>query len=212
MKKILTFFCLCICLIFAVGCTDSIVTENESVSIADVVIEAAGSPITETEDDPMIAYKEDIDTVEVTGDLKEPEKVEAIEEAEPTDEKFFRCSLLVSCEELINNKELLDKPKRDFVPDDGIILFEEGIAFGEGETVFDVLKRMMEENSIHMEYVSSIAYDSAYIEGINNIYELDAGPASGWTYTVNGEYPMYGSNKYLLCDGDDIVFRYILSY
>ena len=63
-----------------------------------------------------------------------------------------------------------------------------------------------------MEYVSVPAYDSYYIEGINNIYEMDADPTSGWTYTVNGEYPSFGVNKYVLENGDKVVFDYILSY
>ena len=82
----------------------------------------------------------------------------------------------------------------------------------DGENVFDILQKATKENHIHMEYVTNAVYESAYIEGINNIYELDAGPMSGWTYSVNGEYPSYGSSKVKVNDGDEIVFNYIISY
>lgn len=32
-------------------------------------------------------------------------------------------------------------------------------------------------------------YNSAYIEGINNLYEFDCGELSGWMYKVNGLVP-----------------------
>lgn len=33
------------------------------------------------------------------------------------------------------------------------------------------------------------AYNSAYIEGIGNLYEFDCGNLSGWMYSVNGVWP-----------------------
>ena len=35
-------------------------------------------------------------------------------------------------------------------------------------------------------------YNSAHIEGINNLYEFDCGELSGWMYKVNGWFPNYG--------------------
>ncbi len=53
-----------------------------------------------------------------------------------------------------------------------------------------------------MEYVNTPAYNSAYIEGIANIYEFDCGALSGWTYTVNGVSPGVGCNLCTLNNGD----------
>lgn len=41
--------------------------------------------------------------------------------------------------------------------------------------MFDVLLREMKKNKIHMEFSMTPIYNSNYIEGINNLYEFDAG-------------------------------------
>jgi len=51
-------------------------------------------------------------------------------------------------------------------------------------------------------------YQSAYIEGIGNLYEFDGGPTSGWMYSVNGAYPNCGSSAYVLQNGDTVCWRY----
>lgn len=48
----------------------------------------------------------------------------------------------------------------------------------------------------------------AYIKSINGISELQHGDLSGWTYTVNGEYPAVGCGAYELKDGDKVCFIY----
>ena len=62
-------------------------------------------------------------------------------------------------------------------------------SFYEGETVFHVLLRETKKNKIHFEFVNTPVYNSAYIEGIGNLYEFDCGELSGWMYCVNGWYP-----------------------
>jgi hypothetical protein len=59
-----------------------------------------------------------------------------------------------------------------------------------------------------MEYVSTPLYKSNYIEGIANIYEMDAGPLSGWMYKVNGVFPSVGCGRYELKVGDVIEWIY----
>ena len=85
------------------------------------------------------------------------------------------------------------------------------MTFYEGESVFNVLLREMKRNKIHMEYVNTPIYNSAYIEGINNLYEFDCGELSGWIYKVNGKKPDYGCSRYPLSDGDRIEFVYTCS-
>ena len=51
-------------------------------------------------------------------------------------------------------------------------------------------------------------YNSAYIEGIHNLYEFDCGSLSGWMYRVNGWYPNYGCSRYQLEPGDVVEWRY----
>ena len=94
------------------------------------------------------------------------------------------------------------------VPDDGVIYAKKKVKFYEGESVFDVLKRETQKKRIHMESSFTPKYNSAYVEGINNLYEFDAGRYSGWLYKVNGWYPNYGCSRYLLKDGDVVEWQY----
>ena len=70
------------------------------------------------------------------------------------------------------------------------------------------LKDLCRENDIPMESSWSPLYNSAYIEGIGNLYEFDCGELSGWMYSVNGEFPNYGCSGYTLQDGDVICWVY----
>ena len=74
--------------------------------------------------------------------------------------------------------------------------------------VFDVLQRVCRAQGIHMESTWTPAYNSAYIEGIGNLYEFDCGELSGWMYSVNGVWPDYGCSGYTLHDGDTVVWSY----
>ena len=93
------------------------------------------------------------------------------------------------------------------LPKDGII-YSGNPKFNQGESVFDLLKRLMKENGIPLEFSSSPAYGSKYIEGINSLHEFDCGELSGWTYFVNGSRPSYGCDKYIIRPGDDIRWYY----
>ena len=116
-----------------------------------------------------------------------------------------RCDTLLKSE---NYKVACDNGKKDMIPSDGVIYAKKQVVFYEGESVFDVLLREMKNSKIHMEYEFTPMYNSAYIEGINNLYEFDGGELSGWMYKVNGWYPNYGCSRYQLKDGDVIEWVY----
>ena len=118
------------------------------------------------------------------------------------------CTISISCATLLDNMEQVPKEKVELVPGDGWLLKETEVAFAEGENVFDVLQRVTRENKIHMEYSDTPMYNSAYIEGIGNLYELDCGSGSGWQYCVNEWFPNYGCSGYVLEDGDVIRWVY----
>jgi hypothetical protein len=114
----------------------------------------------------------------------------------------FTVSLTVECKVLLDNLEKLDKNKRELVPADGVIFPAANVTVYEGESVFNVLQREMKRAQIHFEFVNTPIYNSAYIEGINNLYEFDAGELSGWMYKVNGWFPNYGCSRYQPEAGD----------
>lgn len=132
---------------------------------------------------------------------------EELQEAEKG-EVELTCTISVSCATILDNMDYLDKEKHELVPEDGCILEPVTVIFYEGESVFNVLQRTMRQNSIHLEFVNTPVYNSAYIEGINNIYEFDVGETSGWMYKVNDRFPNYGSSQYMLQEGDVIEWVY----
>lgn len=135
-------------------------------------------------------------------------KPQELDEDSIDKEKEGTCTLLVECSTILKNKEDLTKGKEELIPEDGIIFPETEVTFYEGESVFDVLMRELQKKKIHMEYNFTPIYHSNYIEGINNIYELDCGKLSGWTYSVNGWFPSYGCSQYAVQQGDAIEWHY----
>lgn len=133
---------------------------------------------------------------------KEPEtqKVDTV--------KSYTCTMSIECSTILDNLNKLDSDKLDIVPKNGVIFASQTVKFYDGESVFDVLQRVCKENKIHMESSFTPMYNSAYIEGIANLYEFDCGSSSGWMYSVNGWYPNYGCSRYTLKQGDRIEWRY----
>lgn len=118
------------------------------------------------------------------------------------------CTISISCATILNNMDMLNKSKKDIVPADGWILKPVTVTYSEGESVFDVLQRIVQQNGIHMESSYTPMYGSIYVEGIYNLYEFDCGELSGWMYSVNGVFPNYGCSSYILKDGDVICWVY----
>ncbi|MBQ7794614.1 MAG: DUF4430 domain-containing protein [Clostridia bacterium] len=70
----------------------------------------------------------------------------------------------------------------------------------------------MREHGIHIEFSKTPAYNSVYIEGIGNLYQMDCGDMSGWLYRVNGEIPDKGSSEVYIKDGDRIEWLYSCNF
>ena len=130
------------------------------------------------------------------------------EDQEVDKKKTYTCTFSIECSTILNNLKDLDPDKRELVPSNGVILAPTKVTFYEGESVFDVLQRVCKEKGIHLESSWTPIYNSAYIEGIHNLYEFDCGELSGWMYRVNGWYPNYGCSRYQLADGEVVEWRY----
>ena len=127
----------------------------------------------------------------------------------------YTCTISISCDTILNNWDAWDEwdaetaaAKKPLVPADGVILGATTASFSEGESVYDVLQRVCRENGIHMEASWTPMYNSAYVEGINNLYEFDVSQGSGWMYRVNGWFPNYGCSRYALQNGDVVEWVY----
>lgn len=66
----------------------------------------------------------------------------------------------------------------------GTILSATKVALEDGDTILDVTNRIVKEKGIQISVRGSGS--SAYVEGINNLYEMDEGPLSGWIVEVDG--------------------------
>ena len=117
------------------------------------------------------------------------------------------CTFVIECKTILNNKDKLKKGLEKYVPDDAVI-FSGTVGFDSGESVYDILRRICDENGIQMEASYTPAFSSYYVEGINNLYEFDCGQGSGWMYSVNGVFPNYGCSSYKPANNDKIAFRY----
>lgn len=124
----------------------------------------------------------------------------------PADAKTVTIS--IDCKTILDNMDKLDSAKTEFVPEDGVILPTTEVAIEEGDTVFDVLLKVCQDNKIGMEHSTSPIYNTKYIEGIGQLYEFDCGELSGWNFIVDGEGASYGSDKIELSGDEVIAWRY----
>lgn len=127
----------------------------------------------------------------------------------PEDDDTMTVSLEIRCDTLAADLSKLRDPALEaYVPADGIILSLAEVEVKKGATVYDILDMVCRNKGIHMEAVYTPSYGADYIEGINYLYEFDAGEQSGWMYKVNGVFPNYGCSDYVVEDGDSIVWAY----
>lgn len=195
-------------------------SENTQEQVLETTTPSENSSITPTQETPIqeeIAYSEkqgmEINESTGTDEYKtEPVPVGKPVPVEPEEVKVtdntLTCTLTIRCDTILNNLQWLDPEKKELVPKDGVIFPETTVTFFEGESVFNVLLREMKKNKIHFEYAKTPAYNSVYIEAINNIYEFDCGELSGWKYKVNDWFPNYGCSRYQLKNNDSIEIHY----
>lgn len=119
-------------------------------------------------------------------------------------------TLSITAKSLVKHPEKLKPELRRYVPKDGIILKQTKYVLRPKDTVFDVLQRATRQEKIQMEYQggNENIYKSAYIQGIQYLYEFSAGEGSGWMYKVNDLFPNVGVSKYKLKNGDVIEMVY----
>ena len=153
------------------------------------------------------AETNDDDTDEPSVNLDDVESDE--QENKPETTETITVSLNIRCDTLAADLSKLRVPALEaYVPADGVILSLAEVEVQKGESVYDVLDRICRDKGIHLEAVYTPNYGADYIEGINYLYEFDAGEQSGWMYQVNGVFPNYGCSDYILEDGDSIVWAY----
>ncbi len=183
---------------------------NELLEIIERNDVAADDELTEDKTEDELTIKTPEDEVVFEDTTESAEEYDVYTEAEDNNSSI--CSLMVICEDVLNNIDKLKKSKRATIPENGIFVNEENIEIKEGESVFDILYRTLRKNKVQFDYTNSPVNNSVYIKGIGNLYEFDCGGNSGWLYRVNGEKPSYGASKYIVQAGDKIEFYYAVNY
>lgn len=181
---------------------------EETVKEPELITEDNEEPSKET---PALEKKEQEkpNETEEMAEQKEVELVvEEVSESEHEKNDELTCTMSVRCDTIIKNIVLLDEGKRELLPENGVIYAEQTVTFSEGESVFDLLVREMKKNNIHLEFVKTPGYNSAYVEGIGNFYEFDCGEMSGWMCKVNGHFLRTGPSDYMLKDKDKVEWVY----
>ena len=110
----------------------------------------------------------------------------------------------------IDCKTVAGRGDEKITPSDGIILEKTEFTLPEGSTAYDCLIYASKKYKIQIEDSSKMLNDhrSAYIAGINYLFEFDYGEMSGWMFSVNGSFGDVGCGEYTLSEGDNIEWRY----
>ena len=183
-------------------------TSEETGKEHEDAIQTTDSSEVETTSEHIESIAEDTMQTQPVTTLEETVREIAEDTKQPLENEKLTCTFSISCIAILNNMDKLDKDKKGLVPEDGWILKPITVEFKQGETVVDILKKVCMDKKIHMESSFTPVYNSAYIEGINNLYEFDCGSMSGWMYGVNGEYYNYGCSQSVINNGDKIEWVY----
>lgn len=119
--------------------------------------------------------------------------------------------LEIQCKRIMNQQSLWKEGIEEIIPKSGVF-YSGSCSYHQGDTVYDILKRVCGEQELALDSSYTPLYGSYYIRGIGNLYEFDCGSESGWKYSVNGVMPGVGSSQYTVTDQDRIVFFYDYQY
>ena len=137
--------------------------------------------------------------------------------ASPKYTKF--CTVSIECKTVLSEKSFnkLDSSKKAVIPSDGVILKKTKVGFTDGENVYDVFKRVCQNNVCshscrycqgRIQFESVPSNFGTYIRGIHYLYEKDCGTSSGWMYRVNGVFPDHSVDMQKVEENDVIEFLY----
>lgn len=193
------------------GTTSSAPTEDQTTRPSEINGTEPGTPPTSTPTSPMGPGADATSTTSQPNSTTTESKEIILTQPSssittPAHKSYVTVS--IRCDTILDNLDDLKQGLEDFVPADGVILAPIKVEILEGETAFDVLKRVTRNEKIQMEFRNDPLYSGAYVEGIGHLYEFDCGSGSGWMYKVNGWFPNYGCSQYQLKDGDTMEWCY----
>ncbi|MFD1772750.1 DUF4430 domain-containing protein [Paenibacillus rhizophilus] len=88
----------------------------------------------------------------------------------------------------------------------GTILPSTSVALSAGDSPYSLLHR-----TLGGKVESRTTSGGVYVYSIDGLAEFDRGAESGWKYFVNGSEPSVSADKYVLKDGDEVLWKYVSS-
>ncbi|WP_181406424.1 DUF4430 domain-containing protein [Terrilactibacillus laevilacticus] len=92
----------------------------------------------------------------------------------------------------------------------GTFVNKANVPINEKMTLITATVKYLKEK--HIQYSVTGSGSSTYVEGINNLYEFDHGPMSGWMVKKNGTLLSRSSGAVTVSNGDSITWIYTENY
>ncbi|WAA09587.1 DUF4430 domain-containing protein [Fervidibacillus albus] len=147
-------------------------------------------------------------TVEISE--QENEKEQTSSEADESKNESTSASEGENPEQTEKSTEPQDTVTITIVGLDGPIIPSTKVNINSDDTVLSVTIRLLKEKGIQYEYSGKGA--TAYVHGIDNLYEMDEGPLSGWLYKRNGTIVSRSAGAEPVQNGDLIEWFYTEDY
>ncbi|RXT06467.1 DUF4430 domain-containing protein [Ammoniphilus sp. CFH 90114] len=211
---LLTVVCLSLGLAGCQSSTESISTTNRLSQEADqqqnekLEEESKSAELPVQATDETVVRNENTDTPKETTTAQAPKPST---DPKPNTEKIptsTNPSAPMTSEQVVDSKKQMVMISIKGDEEVGIILAATEVTFESGESVLDILKKVTKEKKIQMEYRGTGPI--AYVEGIDNLYEFDRGPKSGWMYRVNGSFGKKSAGDVQIKPNDQIEWIYTL--
>ena len=123
-----------------------------------------------------------------------------------TDPTKLTCTITIDSKQALSNQDKLPEGHEEYLPKDGIFVNSYICTFKEGDTAFDLIKKVADAYGLKLTIKKT--QFGKYISGINNIDQFDGGPSSGWIYYVNQKFARTSTDNYKVKNGDVILLTY----
>lgn len=123
-----------------------------------------------------------------------------------------KCSVEIRCDTLLQPGTKLKSGLEKYIPEDGVILKETEVDATDQQSVLEVTRDACKANDIGFVYKGEAYGETGYVQGIDNIFEKDAGKTSGWMYHLDGEALNDPASSAKVKDKSKILWYYVRSY
>lgn len=131
-------------------------------------------------------------------------------DANGSSENQITCTVEIDCNNIVQNQEGIKDGVKKIIPNDGVILKRTEVTVDQGDSIFDATKKVCKDNKISFIYEGKD--DTAYVKGIANIFEKDAGKTSGWLCEENNKALSKSAGATKVEEGSEIHWGYVKNY